>query len=374
MDGILKRDDVQSIIDNIKTNNKYFEKISSDGEYYDKEESLYIFYEALLKYYIIFDDILYLKDYIYDLDLLFRKIENLEDIRFGISKLITRFSIKYLKLEDEDREKILKFVYDKYITNGYLFHGFSSCYSDEIVNNGFKPEEYFNYYGEFIMLNDIFKKHNKVNFINKDFINKEITFTDDIIKSCIFSINSPNYFCNLLTNNEIIKNKSKDYYNDNYDKCIKYFTNLISDLEFSSEEKDFALDLVNKEWDLLHKKNKKISLLLVRRNLFQLEDINLDDIINSDLDINEAVDRILTNRYKDISYDKEINKDDVKVINLDIINRMLIAEEKKEEEIKENLKENNFNDDYGMVSPLILIGSLFIWLGVILSIIRVLGG
>ena len=54
MDGILKRDDVQSIIDNIKTNDKYFEKVSSDGEYYDKEEALYIFYEALLKYYIIF--------------------------------------------------------------------------------------------------------------------------------------------------------------------------------------------------------------------------------------------------------------------------------------------------------------------------------
>ena len=203
MDGILKRDDVQSIIDNIKTNDKYFEKISSDGEYYDKEEALYIFYEALLKYYIIFDDILYLKDYIYDLDLLFRKIENLEDIRFGISKLVARFSIKYLKLEDEDREKILRFVYDKYITNGYLIHGFSSCYKDDVINNGFKPEEYFNYYGEFIMLNDIFKKHNKDNFINKDFINKEIYFTDDIIKSCIYSINSPNYFCNLLTNSTL---------------------------------------------------------------------------------------------------------------------------------------------------------------------------
>ena len=374
MDGILKRDDVQSIIDNIKTNDKYFEKISSDGEYYDKEEALYIFYEALLKYYIIFDDILYLKDYIYDLDLLFRKIENLEDIRFGISKLVARFSIKYLKLEDEDREKILRFVYDKYITNGYLIHGFSSCYKDDVINNGFKPEEYFNYYGEFIMLNDIFKKHNKDNFINKDFINKEIYFTDDIIKSCIYSINSPNYFCNLLTNNEIIKNKSKDYYNDNHDKCIKYFTNMIDELEFSNEEKDFALDLVNKEWDLLHKEDKVISVLLVKRDLFELEDVNIDDIINSDLDINEAVDRILTNRYKDIPYNKEISKDDVKVINLDIINRLLIEEEKKEEKKEEETTNNNLNDNYGMVSPLILIGSLFIWLGVILSIIKVLGG
>ena len=115
-------------------------------------------------------------------------------------------------------------------------------------------------------------------------------------------------------------------------------------------------------------------MLLVKRDLFELEDVNIDDIINSDLDINEAVDRILTNRYKDIPYNKEISKDDVKVINLDIINRLLIEEEKKEEKKEEETTNNNLNDNYGMVSPLILIGSLFIWLGVILSIIKVLGG
>ena len=55
MDEILQREDVKSIISEIKNNEKYFNKISTDSDmYYAYDISLYIFYEALLKYYIIF--------------------------------------------------------------------------------------------------------------------------------------------------------------------------------------------------------------------------------------------------------------------------------------------------------------------------------
>ena len=385
LNEILQREDVKNIIDNIKNNEKYYEKISTDSDMYYKDDiSLYLFYEALFKYYIIFDDYKYLGEYVYDVDLLYRKIETIEDMRFGISQLIVKFTMKYLGFEpesyEENRKEILGYVFGKYITNGYLIHGFSSTYSDKIISNGFNKNNYFNYYDEFIKLNDIFKKYNKDNFIDKNFLNREIFFSDDFVKTCLYSINSPMYYCNLLTNNEVIKDKQVNYYKDNYDKCLKSFNKVMDILEFNREDRTFALDLVNKEWDLLHKKDKRIALLLVKRELFDLEEIKLEDIINSDLDINEAVDRILTDRYKDISYDKDIDYNDLKVLLLDIIDRdkVIVSEKEIEEKVKKEVKKDiemkEFNDTYGMISPLLLIGSLLISAGVIMSIIRVLGG
>ena len=383
MNEILRRDDVKRIIEEIKNNDKYFNKISIDSDkYYAEDMALYVFYEALLKYYLIFDSFNYLDEYIYDLDLLYRKIDSIEDIKFGITKLIIKFTMKCLDLEEEKREEIIKYVYSKYITNGYLIHGFSSIYGDNILENGFKPNEYYNYYEDFIKLNDIFKKYNKDNFIDKDFIEKKVFFSDDIIKSCIYSINSPMYFCNLLTNNDIIKDKQKDYYKDNYDNCMKNVNKIINDLGFSKDDSIFFKYLVNKEWELLHKNNKKISLLLVRRDLFDLESINLEDIINSDLDINEAIDRVLTIKYNNIPCDREIDINDLRVINFELFNREAFKEEieeekkeiekEKEQVIEKKIKED-FNDTYGMVSPLLLLGSLLISLGVIISIIHLLG-
>jgi len=382
MDEILQREDVKNIIKEIKNNEKYYMKTSAESDmYYADDIALYIFYEALLKYYIIFDNLDNIGEYIYDVDLLFRKIDIIEDIRFGISKLIVKFSNKFLNLEEENRDLVVSFVFGNYITNGYLIHGFSSTYKDDIKENGFRPSEYFNYYNDFIKLNEIFKKYNEDSFIDKDFINKDIFFTDDIIDSCIYSINSPMYFCNLLTNNSIVKDKEIDYYKNDYDKCIKNFNKVIEELKFNDEDKEFALDLINKEWELLHKNKKNISLLLVRRELFDLESIDIDSIISSDLDINEAVDSILNFRYKNIPFNKDINSNDLEVVNLDIIDRDLKEEKKEIEEIKEEEKieekqedKIEINDTYGMISPLLLLGSLLISLGVIVSIINMIGG
>ena len=41
------------------------------------------------------------------------------------------------------------------------------------------------------------------------------------------------------------------------------------------------LDLVKEEWDLLHREEKKVSLLLVKRNLFKDKYTDIKDYINS---------------------------------------------------------------------------------------------
>ena len=112
MDEILQREDVKNVISEIKNNEKYYMKNSADiDKYYADDIALYIFYEALLKYYIIFKNNDNIGEYIYDVELLYRKIDSIEDIRFGISKLIVKYTNKKLKLEEENRELIISFVF-----------------------------------------------------------------------------------------------------------------------------------------------------------------------------------------------------------------------------------------------------------------------
>ena len=200
-----------------------------------------------------------LDDFIVDLDMLFLKIDNIESIKTGINKLIIKYTKRKIKLQEDNDSEIIRYIYDKYITNGYLIHGLNSYYVEDIKENGFIPEQYNNYYEEFIMLNEIFKKYDLDNFLNKDFESKKVSFTDDYVLGIIYSINSPGYFFNLLSNNTLLKNSKDKYYNDDYDTCISNIKKIVRDLNFSEFEKNFVIELVNKEWNLLHKKKKNIS-------------------------------------------------------------------------------------------------------------------
>ena len=91
----LKRDDVSSLIKQIKTNERYFNKDSrgiSHNFFVSNELALYIFYEALIKYKIILDDAYLFDEYLEQLEKLYKKIDNFEDIRRGINIFIVNIT------------------------------------------------------------------------------------------------------------------------------------------------------------------------------------------------------------------------------------------------------------------------------------------
>ena len=92
IDNLLKNEFVERFILDIKTSEKYFLKKFDNIDRYpfdiSKEIVLFTFYEALFKYKIIIDDEEYLNDYLNDLDRLFKKIINYQDINDCINKLI----------------------------------------------------------------------------------------------------------------------------------------------------------------------------------------------------------------------------------------------------------------------------------------------
>ena len=386
LDKILKRDDVSNFIYEIENNARYYDKESDNSVsyqlYVDKEHALFIVYSALLKYKIIIDDIYYFDNFLEQLEKLFKKLDNFNDISIGVNRLIGSVCALKLGVEnvEENREEVLRYIYDKYIVNGYFVHGYSSCYESDIKKNGFIPEVYKNNYDDFINVNKIFAKYNVVNILDKDFSKKEVKFTDSFIMGCYYSINSPGYLYKLLCNRDYsyLRLKKDAYSKNNYQDCIRNLKKICFSLEMSDADKKYVLNVVKKEWDLLHKNQRKISLLLVKRSVFCVpSSIKIDNLVNDkNISFGEAVDRILISRSTNVTCNKKINKEDIEFISLDGMQEVVKEEEKKKEEIryKQEMIMTEFQDSYGKVSALLLIGSILITLGVIMTIIMIFGG
>ena len=388
LDNILRRDDVSKLIYEVVNNARYYDKKSDNSVnyqlYVDREQALFVVYDALLKYKIIIDDLYFFDDYIEQINKLFRKLDNFNDICSGINRLIGNVCATKLGIKDveilEYREKILRYIYDKYVLNGYYVHGYSNCYEDNIKDNGFVPEEYDNYYNDFMNVNRIFAKYNVLNILDKNFSSRDIYFTDSFVMGCYYSINSPGYFYRLLCNKDYsyLKIKKDAYLKSNYDDCLKNLKKLFSAVEVSEHDRKYVFDVVKKEWDLLHKKERNISLLLVKRNKFDVtSSVKIDKLVeDASISMGDAVNRILIPRNNRIVCNKKILSEDICFINLDFIKEEVSVEDRKEEEkrYRQEMIMYEFNNVYGKVSLLLLLGSLSITLGVIITIIRIIGG
>ena len=123
----------------------------------------------------------------------------------------------------------------------------------------------------------------------------------------------------------------------------------------------------------------EVRIILVKRNIVFSKDAKELDFLNDKNDIYEVVDRMLSSKYNNLEHNSFISKDDFKIIELDPY--IDTEEEKKKiekEEEKHNKKKKEMNDEflnkYGNVSLFLLLGSLFISLGVIIMIINILRG
>lgn len=385
LDSYLIREDVKKLIKEIRTSDRYFRKMSSlvvHDLYTSYEEALYIFYDALFKYKIIINDIYLFPEYLEQIEKLYRKLDNYDDIRFGINKLICRLLIVKLDIKNpetkDNRDTIIKYIYKKYIVDGYFIHGFSNTYIEKIEKDGFTPEIYENYYDRFNDVNKVFAKNNVVNMIPKKFSEKKVFFTDDIVLGCYYSMYSPLYFSKFLMNEEYYgKIRQRDsYLKDRYSLVISPLKRFMSNNLFNEKDRKVILDLVKDEWDLLHREDRRISLLLVKRSVISDNNTKIDEFLSDTNDIYEVVDRLLNPKYNNISYSDSISKNDIKILTLDLFYEKKDDDKDNSEDIDKLNEEvgTEFLNKYGSVSYLLLLGSLFITLGVIFTIFKVIGG
>lgn len=382
IDNLLKNEFVERFILDIKTSEKYFLKKFDNIDRYpfdiSKEIVLFTFYEALFKYKIIIDEEEYLNDYLNDLDRLFKKIINYQDINDGINKLICKVVANKLRIADmstpEAREKIVTYIFNNYYVNGYLFHGFSTVYEDDLKIHSCMPGVYNNRYSKMNEINNIFRKYNDVAFC-KDFSNLQMYFTDNFVDACYYSLYSPRYYFKfLLDNDDTNKIPKRVYLENDFDKCFSEVKKYI-DKEFDENDKNIVINTIKEEWDFLNSVDRRVSLIIVKRNLIDNVDLDLlNKLLSSEEDLYDLVDRLLSSKNKSIGYQNVLRKEEYDIFSLDYKDRVMDEKKVEIKKIEEHVEPAVLEDVSGSVTVFMLLGSLFVSLGVIVTVIMMLRG
>lgn len=389
LDKYLEREDISNLINEIKRSPKYGEK--NENVYSDtigNELALYTFYDALLKYKIILDDEDLLDTFVEQLDKIYKKIDNYNQVMLGVNKLICFMVSKHLNisdLKDEfQKEQIIKYIYNKYIVNGYYVHGFSSVYADTIKENGFVSEIYENNYSKMIEIREIFKKYNLDNILDKDFSSNQTYFTDDFIMGCHYSDYAPGYFSSFLLGKILGDSVREDsYLKLDYDTCTNNLKRFMSNHSFSDDDREEVLNIVSNEWNFVNKEDKKISLLMVKRGLIDDSNTSLSDFIDDKSDVYDVVDRLLSAKNTKVGFNDVIDSNNLIIVSLenyysnnDNCNDYQIVIEKDSLPLKNDklIRNRELLNTYGKVYIFLIIGSIFITLGVIITIIMIIRG
>ena len=138
------------------------------------------------------------------------------------------------------------------------------------------------------------------------------------------------------------------------------------------------MDLFQDEWRLLHRRKRKICLLLIDRQAIPSAPVLLEEYVSSSGNVYDIVDRILSSKYNQLSYGEVILPKNIKLLTLEHFYEKRIVYHFDEnvndiQKPKEIINQDYLNA-YGNVSLLLIIGSLFISLGVIISILSMLRG
>lgn len=370
---VLQRKDIRDLINNFCSCDK-----TSNDSFFDAYQQLLLFLDGLYKFCVIIEDEYYLDQYILQVTRLFKKIDNPYDIMNGINIILGNICCLKLGFDDKEsvdtKQTVLKYVYNKYIVNGYLFHGFSSIYKDDIAANGFVPEVYKNLYTEFRDVDKIFSQHKVVNIMQKNFNVVDVCLTDNFSMALTYAINSPNYFYKLLCDNEFSEKANVDknaYFACNYGACFNNLNKIMNLAKLSGNEKKNVIKAFSDEWNLLNKSNSSIDILCVKRSKFNEDSLsNFESVLKQSqhLSLGESIGILLLN-CNDIKVNEKIDSKDIEFIRID---NFLHLDKRKIVNNKAN--DININNEYGKVSILILIASILIILGVLLTIIMVSGG
>lgn len=387
LDEYYQRQDVLDFIKELKTNPKYRKMIVPEQSQYGKhigdELALYLFYDIVLKYKIIIDDPFLFVDFLSQIEKLFRKIDDYDDLVRGVQKVLIRLVETILDIQDHSymdiRREVATYIYDKYIMNGYFVHGFSSVYEEFIQKYSFVPERYPNRYTKMLVVQEIFSKY-KVNLLNKDFYASSVSFTDDFIMGCYYSISSPGFYYELLCNESFFGKKPRqNFLKMDYYATVNSLRKYMINHSFSDFDRKRVLEILQEEWELLHRVPRKVSLLFVKRSkLMDVSHDKLEDYLESDKNLQEIVDCIFSSKYPNVTCEKSLKISDFQMVSLDDFYRV---EQKEKVQIESGstdlaVDQSSFKllNSYGTVSILLLLGSLLITLGVIVSIIMVLRG
>lgn len=400
LDTIFKKDSVKKFFNDLVNGIVYRKK---DIPYTISDEKMDTTYyailmglDAIIKYEIIIEKEDFFDSYLQEVQLLLRKVDNHNELKTGINKLIVNYCQKLLNLKNittyENKEIILKHVYNKYIVNGYFYHSFPSIFLDEVNNNGLAVSNYNYEINSVKEVNKIFEKYNIKNVFSKD-LNAEspfLTLTDSSFMASYYAYHCP-YFLNELAVDLLPKDNNYEidaFFLKNYKKCRKNLSFYLRKSDILLNDNLKILEFFDKEWNLFKVENLKPVVCFIKRSAVENNSLNnfnqiMDNIDNDDLIV--SVNKVLETRFNEKVINKDISRQSFEIISLPTLKELGFTSKEEEfietdfklKEEKEILNESNNNDlvrydlinEYGNSTIVALIGVLLITIGVTVMII-----
>ncbi len=407
---LLKNEHLLSILHNVLMNETTKNKVSNasiNGESYSYNRySLLITMDIVIKYKIIINDDIYNNYFLNKLDTITNNYNNHEDLIIkGNSLLIDLVSNKLnvTTTKAENKKEILKYIYDKYIVNGYCFHSFPSIFKEKTEEVGLTQDIDIKELNDLKKIDYIFSNHNYKNIISRDLKEKSraIYITDSPAMAYYYAFRSPEYMAEITSLSKYynyLKDYNKDaFYLKDYHKCKSNLASLCSHVNMTTKEEATILKTFDKRWKALNLSESLPCIAFIKRSDLAKDYLsNIDDIINSvdTIDLNILVSKITDSKYPIIKRYSNINSLDLTVITMpsyrEIRNNKFIIKDKpktvvapitREAYQEEKVKKEGFNFNYknafsyGNANVVALTGLLLITLGMTLTIIiNVLGG
>ena len=407
---LLKNEHLLSILHNVLINETTKNKVSNasiNGESYSYNRySLLITMDIVIKYQIIINDETYNNYFLNKLDTITSNYNNHGDLIIkGNSLLIDLVSNKLNvnTTKTEDKKEILKYIYDKYIVNGYCFHSFPSIFKEKTEEVGLTQDIDIKELNDLKKIDYIFSNHNYKNIISRDLKEKSraIYITDSPAMAYYYAFRSPEYMAEITSLSKYynyLKDYNKDaFYLKDYHKCKSNLASLCQHVNMTTKEETTILKTFDKRWKALNLSESLPCIAFIKRSDLAKNYLsNIDDIINSvdTIDLNILVSKITDSKYPIIKRYSNINSLDLTVITMpsyrEIRNNKFIIKDKpktvaapitREAYQEEKVKKEGFNFNYknafsyGNANVVALTGLLLITLGMTLTIIiNVLGG
>ena len=375
LSSVFENDDVLSLLSKVSSNPRYYDKKKKDSINYEKfsglEQPMFLLFDALFKYQIIIRDDTYLRDYVHHLELLWYKIDNFHDISEGVCKILVKFCAKKLgyKMQiEEHRREILEYIYQKYIVEGYLFHGISDVYVSTIKKEGFSPQLYENYYPRFLEI----QKQYPAFFSDMDFHHDYVSFTDDFVMACYYATYSPIYFSNFLCPSSSKKLELNSYAKRDYMGCFRNLRNLLKTKEINEEDSKKIETLCHNQWKLLKRNESCPTIMLVKRSVFGKNVIHgINEILEDGKeDIGILAHHIMDYKFDSLSWNLPISSSNIEFVSIPYASFVVNAfKEEDSDSIEVIIPNEEDNTEDGKVSFLLLLGSVLILTGVLFSVI-----
>ena len=408
--SLLKNEHLLSILHKVLMNETTKNKVSNasiNGESYSYNRySLLITMDIVIKYQIIINDETYNNYFLNKLDTITSNYNNHEDLIIkGNSLLIDLVSNKLNvnTTKTEDKKEILKYIYDKYIVNGYCYHSFPSIFKEKTEEDGLTQDIDIKELNDLKKIDYIFSNHNYKNIISRDLKEKSkaIYITDSPAMAYYYAFRSPEYMAELTSLSKYynyLKDYNKDaYYLKDYHKCKSNLASLCSHVNMTTKEETTVLKTFDKRWKALNLSESLPCIAFIKRSDLAKDSLpSINEIIKSvdTIELSYLVSRITDSKYPIIKRYSNINSLDLTVITMpsyrEIRNNKFIIKDKpktvvepitREAYQEEKVKKEGFNFNYknafsyGNANVVALTGLLLITLGMTLTIIiNVLGG